>query len=130
MTTPQIYNDHNSFYLVQDLQGMDTYEKTKAISKFVSKSTKLLEMYLDSELEKIFANNFILIRNNDKESIKRAFSQLKALGKQIEILDLFSGKEFYKCEFIHRTKGKMTIVLEESRYIECGIKIIEKEIKA
>ena len=130
MTTPQIYNDHNSYYLIQDIQGLDRYQRAKAISNFVSKSTKLLEMYLDSELEKIFADNFILIRNNDKESIKRAFSQLRQRGKQIEILDLFSGKDFYKCEFIHRTSGKMTIVLEEQRYLQCGCKIMEKEIKA
>lgn len=129
MTTPQIYNDHNSFYLVQDLQGLDEYQKAKAIDKFVSKSTKLLEMYLDSELEKIFANNFILIKNNDKESIKKAFRELYSMGKTIEILDLFSGKDFYKCKYIHKTKGQMTIVLEEDRYLQAGVKVCEKEIK-
>ena len=128
MTTPQIYKDFNSFYLIQDLQGLDTYEKTKAINKFVSKSTKLLEMYLDSEIEKIFADNFILIRNNDKESIKKAFSELRQQGKRIEILDLFSGKDFYKCEYIHTTIGKMTIVLEENRYLQCGCRVNEANI--
>ena len=89
---------------------------------------KLLEMYLDSEIEKIFADNFILIRNNDKESIKRAFRELRQRGKQIEILDLFSGKEFYKCEYITTTKGKMTVVIEEDKYIEAGIKVNESEV--
>ena len=128
MTTPQIYNDHNSYYLIQDIQGLDRYQRAKAINNFVTKGTKLLEMYLDSEIEKIFADNFILIRNNDKESIKRAFRELRALGKQIEILDLFSVKEFYKCEYITTTKGKMTVVIEEDKYIEAGIRVNESEI--
>lgn len=128
MTTPQIYNDHNSYYLIQDIQGLDRYQRAKAISNFVSKSTKLLEMYLDSEIEKIFADNFILIRNNDKESIKRAFRELRQRGKQIEILDLFSGKKFYKCEYITTTKGKMTVVIEEDKCLEAGVRIDAKEI--
>lgn len=130
MTTPQIYNDHNSYYLIQDIQGLDRYQRAKAISNFVTKGTKLLEMYLDSEIEKIFADNFILIRNNDKESIKRAFRELRQRGKQIEILDLFSGKEFYKCEYITTTKGKMTVVIEEDKYLEAGIRVNESEVKA
>lgn len=128
MTTPQIYNDHNSYYLIQDIQGLDRYQRAKAINNFVTKGTKLLEMYLDSEIEKIFADNFILIRNTDKESIKRAFRELRQRGKQIEILDLFSGKEFYKCEYITTTKGKMTVVIEEDKYIEAGIKVNESEV--
>ena len=128
MTTPQIYNDHNSYYLIQDIQGLDRYQRAKAINNFVSKGTKLLEMYLDSEIEKIFADNFILIRNSDKESIKRAFRELRQRGKQIEILDLFSGKEFYKCEYITTTKGKMTVVIEEDKYLEAGIRVNESEV--
>lgn len=129
MTTPTIYKDHNSFYLVQDIQGLDNYEKAKAISTFVSKSTKLLEMYLDSELEKIFAENFILLKDNDKVSIRKAFEKLNAMGKKIEILDLFGGKDFEKCELITKTKGsEMTIVIEENRYLECGIRLSEVKI--
>ena len=128
MTSPQIYKDFGSCYLVQDLKGMNEYEKAKAITKFVSKSTKLLELYLDSELEKIFADNFILIKSDDKASIKKAFDKLKDMGKRIEILDLFSGKDFYKCEHITTTKSKMTIVLEEDRYLQTGIRISEVAI--
>ena len=130
MTTPEIYSEHGNFYLVQDLSGLDEYQKARAINNFVSKSTKLLEMYLDSEIEKIFANNFILIRNTDKESIKKAFSKLREYGKQIEITDLFSGKEFADCKYITTTKGKMTVVLEENRYLQAGVSVREKEIMA
>lgn len=128
MTSPQIYEDYGSFYLVQDLKGLSEYDKAKAITKFVNKGTKMLEMYLDSELEKIFIDNFILIRNTDKKEIQKAFDKLRSLGKRIEILDLFSGKEFDKCKHITTTKGNMTIVLEEERYLQCGIKINEVAI--
>lgn len=128
MTSPQIYEDYGSFYLVQDLKGLSEYDKAKAITKFVNKGTKMLEMYLDSELEKIFIDNFILIKNTDKESIKKAFTELRSLGKRIEILDLFSGKDFDRCKHITTTKGNMTIVLEDERYLQCGIKINEVAI--
>lgn len=128
MTSPQIYEDYGSFYLVQDLKGLNEYDKAKAITKFVNKGTKMLEMYLDSELEKIFIDNFILIKNTDKESIKKAFTELRSLGKRIEILDLFSGKDFDRCKHITTTKGNMTIVLEDERYLQCGIKINEVAI--
>lgn len=125
MTSPQIYQDNGSFYLVQDLDGLDELNRAKAITNFVSKSTKLLELYLDSELEKIFVGNFILLKDKEKKTIVNAINQLKELGKQIEIKDLFSGKDFYKCRKIAKTKGNMTIVLEDDRFLQCGVKISE-----
>lgn len=125
MTSPNIYNDNGSFYLVQDLQGLDELEKAKAITSFVSKGTKLLELYLDSEFEKILLENFIIIKSKDKKDIKEALQKLYSLGKSIEILDLFSGKDFYKCKKITTTKDKMTVVLEEDRYLQCGVKVSE-----
>lgn len=125
MTSPQIYEDNGCFYLVQDLHGLDELEKAKAITSFASKGTKLLEMYLDSELEKILLDNFILLKNKDKATIKKALEKLESQGKRIEIEDLFSGGDFYKCKKITTTKNMMTIVLEEDRYLQCGVKVSE-----
>lgn len=123
MTTPQIYSDYNSYYLIQDLQGLNKYQRAKAIDKFVSKGTKLLEMYLDSELEKIFAENHILFRYTDKATLNRAYNELNKRGKGIWITDLFGGKDFYKCEHLITTNSKMTIIIEEDRYIETGVRL-------
>ena len=125
MTSPQIYEDNDCFYLVQDLQGLDELSRAKAITNFASKGTKLLEMYLDSELEKILLDNFILMKDKEKATIKKALEKLETQGKRIEIEDLFAGKDFYKCKKITTTKNKMTIVLEEDRYLQCGVRVGE-----
>ena len=128
MREPQLFIDNGSFYLIQDISGLTEYEKAKAITKFVGSSTKILEYHLETEINTIFSNNNIKIPNNDKNSVRMALNELNSKYKRIEITDLFGGKEFYRCKKITTTKSKMTVIVEEDNYIECGVRVSEGKI--
>ena len=130
-----IYKDNNCLYLTQDLSGMETYDKAKAIVNFCDKETKLFEKEIDKEIIDIFERNGINIPNTDKSVLKLAFDLLKSKGKQVEIVDLFKDrKESELLEKIKETKNHFVVMLEtdyicgcEKVVIQCGVEI--KEIK-
>ena len=128
MGLPRIVKEDNCLYLIQDIGGLDTYERAKAIVNFCEKETKLFEKEIDRAILEIFDRNGIEIPSTDKSVLKLAFDLLKAKGRDIEIVDAFKDTKIDNCEFIKLTKNQFTVVLEDNRYIQCCVRVKEKKI--
>ena len=137
MKLATIYKDQNCLYLTQDLSGMGTYDRAKAIVNFCDKETKLFEKEIDRAIIDIFERNGINIPNTDKSVLKLAFDLLKSKGVEIVITDLFKGtQETDLFEKIKETKNHFVVMLEtdyvcgcEKITIECGVEIVERKLK-
>lgn len=120
----QIEKKDNCIYLVQDLYGADLYEKSKAIVNFCDKETKLLEREIDRAILEIFERNGINISSTSKSALKRAFDTLKGIGKDILVDDNYNIVDLYNAQMVKNTK-LFSIWLEDERYLQCGVEIIE-----
>ena len=140
MNLPKIERDDDCLYLVQDISGMEIYDKSKAIVNFCDKETKLFEKEIDKAIIDIFQANGINIPNTEKSVLKQAFDMLKGKGKTIMIKDLFQCNGLYidkeRYCIVKETKNHFTVLLEtdyvENHKIEilqCGVMVEETEIK-
>ena len=123
----KITKDNNCLYLTQDLSGLGTYDKAKAIVNFCDKETKLFEKEIDRAIIEIFERNGIQIPNTDKSVLKLAFDLLKAKGIKIDVVDNYKNStDLYNSELIKQTK-LFSIWLEDNTYLQVGVEI--KEIR-
>lgn len=134
MSLARIYEDENCLYLIQDISGYDTYDKSKAIVNFCDKETKIFEKRIDMAIIGVFERNGINIPNTTKSVLNVAFDLLKQKNKVIEIVDLFKNKQNDLCEFVKETKNHFVVMLEteticgvEKQVLQCGVEIKEKE---
>lgn len=128
MNLPKIERDDDCLYLVQDISGMEIYDKSKAIVNFCDKETKLFEKEIDKAIIDIFQANGINIPNTEKSVLKQAFDMLKGKGTDIEVEDTL--KDYQNVdglEFVKFTKGKFVVALEDKKYLQCCVRV--KEIK-
>ena len=126
MNLATIERDNDCLYLVQDLNGLGIYERAKAIVTFCDKETKDFEREIDRAILKIFEKYDINIPNKDKSVLKLAFDLLKAKKKEIVITDLYENVQ--DCELIAKTKNHFTVMLESDRFIQCGVKVEERDL--
>lgn len=126
MNLPKTFSEDNCIYLLQDLQGLGVYEKAKAIVDFCDKETKSFEKEIDRMILEIFEKHGINIPNTDKSVLKRAFDILKDKGVKLTIVDLYENR-FDK--IIKKTKNHFNVIYDERRFLECGVQIVEVEIK-
>ena len=124
----KIIKSDDCLYLVDDLWGMDTYDKSKAIVNFCDRETKRFEKEIDVAIIDIFERNGINIPNTEKSVLKKAFAMLKEKNKTIDIVDLFKNVVDYNVEDIRETKNHFTVVLEDKRYLQCGVQVVERKL--
>ena len=121
----KITKDNNCLYLTQDLSGLGTYDKAKAIVNFCDKETKLFEKEIDRAIIEIFERNGIQIPNTDKSVLKLAFDLLKAKGIKIDVVDNYKNSvDLYNSELIKQTK-LFSVWLEDETYLQVGVEIKE-----
>ena len=118
---PIIHKENNCYYLSQDLSGMDLYERTRAIKRFINSDTKILEECVNNEIKAIFKSKGINAYSNDESVLKGALDTFNRQYGAITLVDLFK-KPIERCEKIDNKNG-MTIVIEDNRFIECGMEI-------
>lgn len=118
---PIIYKENNCYYLSQDLSGMDLYERTRAIKRFVNSDTKILEECVNNEIKAIFKSKGINAYSNDESVLKTALDTFNRQYGKITIVDLFKNP-VERCENIDK-KNDITIVIEDNRFIVCGMEI-------
>ena len=129
MNEVKLTREYDCFYLTQSLRGMSLYQRTKAIKKFVNNETKILEECVETEIRAIFNRNGIIVHSTEESALNDLFSALKSKNKGIEIVDLFkSDKVDDNCVLIGVSPNKITIWLEEDYLLECGIKVVEKNL--
>lgn len=124
---PKIMIQDDTIFLTLDLKGLDLYQRGKAIRKFINSDTKIVEDYADTLIRAIFKRNGINVYGDDKSVLNRAFDTLKQKGKQIEIIDFYQNVDLERCDVITTTKTKMTILIEDNRYLLAGVIVKEGE---
>ena len=124
---PKIMIQDDTIFLTLDLKGLDLYQRGKAIRKFINSDTKIVEDYADTLIRAIFKRNGINVYGDDKSVLNRAFDTLKQKGKQIEIIDFYQNVDLERCEIVTTTKTKMTILIEDNRYLQAGVIVKEGE---
>ena len=128
MSLPRITREDNCLYLTQDIVGMSTYERSKAIVSFCDKETKNFEKEIDKAILDILDKNGVNIPNTDKSVLKKAFEYLKANNKDIKVNDIYESiTDLYNAELIKQTK-LFTIWLEDDRYLQCGVEVEEIDL--
>lgn len=128
MSLPRITREDNCLYLTQDIVGMSTYERAKAIVSFCDKETKNFEKEIDKAILDILDKNGVNIPNTDKSVLKKAFEYLKANNKDIKVNDIYESiTDLYNAELIKQTK-LFTIWLEDDRYLQCGVEVEEIDL--
>ena len=123
---PTITIEDNIVFLTMDLKGLDLYERGKAIRRFINSDIKIVQDYVDRLCIEIMTRNGINIPSMDKNALKRAFDSLKAKGKDITLNDFYWNKQLMGCQVLER-KDYITILLEDNRYILCGVEVREVE---
>lgn len=126
MNNVKIIQDENCYYMVQDLQGLDTYDRAKTIVQFCDKETKEFEKVIDRAILDIFEKYGINVPNTTKSVLNRAFDYLNDNGIDIKIANLYTKnpKIYYSCELVKQTNW-FTIYIEDNRFIQCGAKVEE-----
>jgi len=124
----KIIKSDDCLYLIDDLWGMDTYDRSKAIVNFCDKETKRFEKEIDMAIIDIFERNGINIPNTEKSVLKKAFAMLKEKKRTIDIVDLLEDVRDYNVETIRETKNHFTVVLEDKRYLQCGVQVVERKL--
>ena len=123
---PTITIEDNIVFLTMDLKGLDLYERGKAIRRFINSDIKIVQDYVDRLCIEIMTRNGINIPSMGKSALKRAFDSLKAKGKDITLNDFYWNKQLMGCQVLER-KDYITILLEDNRYILCGVEVKEVE---
>ena len=123
----RFHKDGHCLYLVQDLEGLDLYQRVIAIDNFKNKETKLFERLIDNEIIKIFRANGINVYSTDKSALNRAFDTLKQKGKGIATTDLYDTDKLYRCVKVAESDrvNLFNIWLEDDRYLQVGVEILE-----
>ena len=120
----KILIEGNCIFLSMDLTGMDLYQKGKARKKFINDTT-LVEEYADTMIRNIMRKYGIIVTTTDKNVLRCQFDTLKRKGITIEIVDFYKNLELAECEYITTTKNGMTVILEEEKYLLCGVEVKE-----
>ena len=127
MRLAKIEKENNTLWLIQDIGGLGIYETAKSIVNFCDKETKLFEREIDRAILDIFKQNGIEIPNTDKSVLKLAFGLLNSKGKDIVIVDRLKDSENYHCTKVCETKNHFCVMLEDDRYIQCCVEVVEKD---
>lgn len=118
---PIITKENNCLYLSQDLSGMDLYERTRTIKRFINSDTKILEECVNNEIKAIFKSKGINAYSSEESVLKTALDTFNRQYGTITLVDLFKNP-VERCEKIDNKNG-MTIVIEDNRFIVCGMEI-------
>ena len=122
-----IHEDCNCVYLVQDIYGLSKYQKYKAIETFITTETKTLERFVNRLLKAIFKKHGIIVVDNNKSVLKSQLDTLKAKGIDIDLYDLYQKDTYYRCEYLGTSNNYFRVFIEDDRYLQCGIEIIERK---
>ena len=123
---PKLTIQDNTIFLTLDLKGLDLYQRGKAIRKFVNSDTKIVEDYADRLCKAILSKYGIKVKDTTELAYKEALDRFNAMGKRLIVIDFYRDTNFDNCEIVQRSKNKITVLIEDDRFIECGVEVVEK----
>lgn len=109
------------YVMSMSIQGLNLYEKAKAIKRFKDNETKVLEQLLDNDLRQVLKTYGVVPEDGSDQALEKAFNQLETKGVQIEIRDRYF--EFQGERIIGESPNKMTII-QEDELLSCAMEII------
>ena len=118
--------EHIIYYMYQDLMGLNLYDRTKAIERFINNATKTLEIAISNDLREILRKNGIIPQDGSESALKRAFDKLEDKGYKIAIID-----RYYQIEderIIGESPNDMTCIMEDKFIIGCSMEIRLEEV--
>ena len=118
--------EHIIYYMYQDLMGLNLYDRTKAIERFINNATKTLEIAISNDLREILRKNGIIPQDGSESALKRAFDKLEDKGYKIAIID-----RYYQIEderIIGESPNEMTCIMEDKFIIGCSMEIRLEEV--
>ena len=111
---------------MQDLTGLNLYQRTKAIKQFIKSETKILEECVDNHIRAIFTKHGINVYETTESALNERFNALKSKGIEISIVDRY--KNLQEGVIIGITDSEITCVIDDDNVISCAIEIKEVEI--
>lgn len=114
------------YIMSMPISGLNTYEKAKAIRRFINNETKVLEMVLETDLREILRGYGIIPKDGSESALNLAFASLHLMGKDIEIRDRYY--DIYSEKIVGESPNKMTII-QEDEILSCAMEIIINERK-
>lgn len=122
---PQITIQDNTIFLTMDLKGLNLYERGKVIRRFINSDTKIVEDYADRLCKEILSKYGIKVKDTTASAYNEAISELNAKGKCIVITDFYQHIDLDYCEVVQRSKNKITVLIEDNRFLQCGVEVRE-----
>ena len=125
MNLAKIERDNDCVYMLQDIGGLQGYDRAKAIVNFCDKETKIFEREIDRAILEILSRNGINVPSTDKSVLKLAFDLLKAKKKNIVVIN--TTESAYNCELIKQSK-LFNVYLEDDRYLQVSVRVRERDL--
>ena len=115
-------DDNHIIYLLSTTYDENNlYEKAKAINKFLTSESKMLEKYLETDLRHFLLVCGIIPSNNTKWALQKAFDTLKRQKKRIVIIDRY--KNVDEELIVGVSENEMTVICEKGGYISISVEI-------
>lgn len=120
-------DNHVIFYLWQNIENCDLYDRAKAVDRFLTRESKVLERVIESELHTIFYNFGIIPQSKTKSALNECFDTLNRKGHSIAIIDRNKNADFE--QVLGVSDNQMTLILEDKHIVSFAIEIRVYEIK-
>lgn len=120
-------DNHVIFYLWQNIENCDLYDRAKAVDRFLTRESKVLERVIESELHTIFYNFGIIPQTKSKSALNDLFSALNRKGHDIVIIDRNKNADFEQSLGV--SDNGMTLILEDKAIISFAMEIRVYDIK-
>ena len=121
-------DEHIIYCMFQDLKGLNLYDHTKAIERFINNATKTLEMLISQDIREFLRVRGISIQDGSESALKQAFVELGIKeNKFINIIDRYY--EIGNEQIVGESPNMMTCILENGNLISCSMEIRVEEIE-
>lgn len=114
-------DSHVVFYLWQDISGLDLYDRAKAVDRFLTRESKVLERVIESEIHAILFNFGIIPYDKSKSVLNDLFSALNGKGYDIKIVDRNKNASYE--QVLGVSDNEMTLILEDRRIISFAVEV-------
>ena len=109
------------YVLSMNIKDFSIYERAKAITRFVDKETKVLEMAIENDLREFIKSKGIKVYDGSISALNRAFYDLENQGITFDIIDRYKALESE--HVIGESENQMTII-EEDGVLSCAMEVI------
>ena len=114
------------YYMHQDISGLELYDRTKAIERFINNATKTLETLLSADLRHFLRLYGIIPQDGSEKSLEKAINELELKGYELVVIDRYYqlGAE----NIIAESPNHMTVIYEEENLLGCSMEVRIDEI--